>query len=119
MPSRSKGALGLDGHLKRSIGLVPDRLSLLRPLFGSSLFEPREGSERRWGEMLLKKCCFAHYFDATFLIRLMRSDYFEGSHWGTPLCVFQISSVEANRTCSALTCWDFSAAEAIKAPLAK
>jgi hypothetical protein len=27
-------------------------------------------------------CCFAHYFDATFLIRLMDSDYFEGSHIG-------------------------------------
>jgi hypothetical protein len=31
---------------------------------------------------LFNSCCFAHYFDATFLIRLMDSDYFEGSHIG-------------------------------------
>lgn len=49
-------------------------------------------------------CCFSDYFDPKFLIKLMRSDCFEGSHEGTPLPVFQISSVEANRTCSALTC---------------
>jgi hypothetical protein len=49
-------------------------------------------AEQKWGIGDLgddNVCCFAHYFDVTFLIRLMRSDYFEGSHWGTPLCSFR------------------------------
>jgi retron-type reverse transcriptase len=35
-----------------------------------------------WAVKKVQECCFAHYFDATFLIRLMDSDYFEGSHIG-------------------------------------
>ena len=74
--------------------LVVEDSTLFRQLFKETLHDRFPSAE----------CCFSNYFDLTFPIRLMPSDYFEGSRWGTPLCLFQINSVEANRTCSALTC---------------